>query len=146
MIKKVDEDLEAMKFNTAVATFMEFINVWQGKEQTLSQKDIELFLKILAPFAPHITEELWWTLGHKSSISNEDWPKYAPELIKEETFELVVQINGRLRDKVEVAHNISEEEVKKIVLGREKVQSWIKGKRVKKTIFVKGRLINLVVN
>ncbi len=160
LIKKVTEDLESMKFNTAVAAFMEFINVWQARQaasrgeavawqeedQSLNQKDIELFLKILSPFAPHITEELWWTFDHKNSIFNESWPKYNPKLILKESFELVIQINGKVRDKVEVAYDISEDEAKRIVLEREKVQRWIKGKRVKKTIFVAGRLINLVVS
>ena len=145
LIKKADEDLEAMKFNTAVAAFMEFSNVWQEKGQILSQKDIELFLKILSPFVPHITEELWSTFGHKSSIFNEDWPEYDPKLVKEEIFELVIQINGKVRDKVEVAQDISEEEAKKVVLAREKVKKWLKGKEAKKVIFVPNRLINLCV-
>jgi len=146
LIKKVTEDLESMKFNTAVAAFMEFINVWQEKTQSLNQKDIELFLKILSPFAPHVAEELWLISGHKNSIFKESWPEYDPKLVKEEAFELVIQINGKVRDKVEVAYDISEDEIKRIVLEREKVKKWIKGKEIKRVVFVAGRLMNIVIS
>jgi leucyl-tRNA synthetase len=145
LIKKVSEDFEEMKFNTAIAAFMEFVNLWFEEGKILSSKDAGNFLKLLSPFAPHITEELWEKLGHKESIFLEKWPEYDAELIKEETFELVAQINGKVRDKVEAKIGISENEAKEIVLDREQIKKWIEGKEVKKIIFVKDRLINIIV-
>ena len=145
LTKKVSNDLEEMKFNTAIAAFMEFINFWQQPEQALSPKDAEIFLKLLSPFAPHLAEELWQGLGHKKSIFLEKWPKYDPRLTREESFELVVQINGRVRDAISAPIDISEEDAKKLALNSEKVQKWFEGKPIKKVIFVKNRLINLII-
>jgi leucyl-tRNA synthetase len=100
---------------------------------------------LLAPFAPHIIEELWHHLGHEDSIHQQSWPKYDSKLVKEEKITLIIQINGKVRDKVEVKADISEEKAKEIALSREKIQKWIKGKKIKKTIFVPGKLINLVI-
>jgi len=144
-IKKIGDDLENMKFNTAVAGMMEFVNLWNEKNNALSKKDAEDFLKILAPFAPHICEELWSKLSHKTSIFKENWPKYDEKLIKKQTFELVIQINGKVRDKVEVNIDISEDDAKKIVLEREKIKNWLKGQAPKKVIFITGRLVNMVI-
>lgn len=144
-IKKVGDDLENMKFNTAVSSMMEFINLWSEKDNILSKKDAENFLKILAPFAPHIAEELWFKLGHKKSIFTDIWPQYDEKLIKKQTFELVIQINGKVRDKIEVDVDIPEDEAKKIVLEREKVKNWLKSQSPKKVIFIKGKLVNIVV-
>ncbi len=131
---------------------MEFTNFWaaqgrikQEKDNILSKKDAESFLKILAPFTPHIAEELWSKLKHKKSIFMESWPKSDPKLIQKETFELVIQINGKVRDKVEVNTDISEEEAKNLVLKQEKVKKWLGDKEIKKVIFVKERLINIVI-
>ncbi len=99
----------------------------------------------MTPFAPHLTEELWQNLGYRDSIHNQSWPKYDSELIKEEVITLIIQINGKLRDKVEVQRDILEERAKELVLSREKVQKWIAGKKIKKIIFVPGKLINIVV-
>jgi leucyl-tRNA synthetase len=144
-IKKIGDDLEEMKFNTAVSSMMEFINAWGEEGQSLSKKDAENFLKILASFAPHICEEIWAKLKHKTSIFKEKWPKYDEKLIKKQTFELVIQINGKVRDKVEVSADISEEEAKKIVLEREKIKNWLKNQPPQKVIFVKGKLVNIVL-
>ncbi len=159
LIKKVSEDLDEMKFNTAIAAFMEFINFWQQSSsarqqpsQALSQKDAEIFLKLLSPFAPHLSEELWERLGpsssadgHRKSIFYEKWPKYDAGLIKEESFELVVQISGKVRDAISAPIDMLEEEAKKMALNSEKVQKWLENKPVKKVIFVKNRLINLII-
>ena len=144
-IKKVGEDLENMKFNTAVSTMMELINAWQAENNILSQKDAENFLKILAPFCPHISEELWLRLGHKTSIFKEKWPKYDEKLVKKETIEMVVQINGKLRAKIEVNAEISKEEAEKLALGSEKIKTRLKDQEPKVIIFVKGKLINIVI-
>ncbi len=145
LIKKVSEDLEAMKFNTAIAGFMEFLNFVQERKKEFGKEAIKIFLILLSPFAPHISEELWQKIGNKNSIFKQKWPKYAPPLIKEERFTFVIQINGKVRDKVEVEKDISEEKAKEIALSREKIQKWIKGKKIEKIIFIPRRLINFVV-
>jgi len=144
-IKKISDDLDNMKFNTAVSTMMEFINAWSEKENILSKKDAESFLKILAPFCPHITEELWSKLNHKTSIFKEKWPKYDEKLIKKETIEMVIQINGKVRDKIEVSAEISKEEAEKLALNSKKIKTWLNNQKPKVMIFVKGKLINIVV-
>ncbi len=143
VIKKVTEDIEAQKFNTAIAAMMEFVNESQNFGTT--KKQIEDFLKLLAPFAPHIAEELWQKLGHRDSIFKENWPEYDPKLIEEESFVLVVQINGKVRDQIKAKRGISESQAKELALKSEKIQKWLQDKEIKKTIFVKDKLINFVV-
>jgi len=143
--KKIDEDLEATKFNTIIAGFMKFLNLGLENKKEVGKDTIEKMLLLLSPFASHISEELWQKLGHKETIFKEKWPEYDRKLIKEEKITLVIQINGRVRDKIEVETDISEEEAKKLTLEREKVKKWTEGKLVKKTVFVPGRLINIVV-
>jgi leucyl-tRNA synthetase len=143
--KKVSEDLEATKFNTAIAGFMEFLNFAFLQKSELGKEVIERFLILLSPFAPHITEELWQQLGYKDSIHKQKWPKYDSELIKEEMITLIIQVNGKVRDKIEVEADISEEKAKKLAISSQKVQKWISGKEIKKIIFVPGKLINIVV-
>jgi len=143
-IKKVTEDLENLRYNTAISALMILVNKI-AKEKNISIFHYSTLLTLLAPFAPHITEELWQKTGEKGSIHNQQWPKYDPKLVKEETITLVIQINGRVRDKIEVETSLSEEEAKKLTLEREKVKKWIEGKKVKKVIFVPGKLINIVI-
>ena len=100
---------------------------------------------LLAPFAPHLAEELWEKLGNKDSIFKQKWPEYDKKLVKDETINLVVQINGKLRDTIEVAADIAEDEAKKIALASDKIKKWTADKEVVKVIFVKGRLVNIVV-
>jgi len=143
-IKKVTDDIEEFKFNTAISQMMIFVNEMDGWVSV--PKDIfSKFLLLLSPFAPHLTEELWHELEHKESIFKEKWPKHDSELIKDETIELVIQINGKLRDTIEVDADISEEEARKVALESEKIQKWIDGKKIVKVIFVKGKLVNIVV-
>jgi len=153
-IKKVSEDLENCKFNTAVSALMELLNFFRkDKNQSGSQigrggiekRDLEKFLLILSPFAPHIAEELWRELGNKKSIFLEKWPEYDPKLIKEEKVQLIIQINGKVRDKIEVEADISEKTARELTLTRENVKKWIKGKEIKKVIFVPKKLINFVI-
>ena len=143
-IKKVNDDLENMRFNTAVSTIMEFVNLWAEKNNVLFKKDAESFVKILAPFIPHISEELWANLGHEDSIFKEQWPKYDKKLIQKATFELVIQVNGKVRSKAEASTSISKDEAKKLALSNDKIKKWLGIKKPKKVIFVKGRLINIV--
>ncbi|OGF20659.1 hypothetical protein A2316_03900 [Candidatus Falkowbacteria bacterium RIFOXYB2_FULL_38_15] len=142
-IKKVGEDIEEMKFNTAIAQMMIFINA-VGEEE-IDVENWKLFLQILAPFAPHLAEELWANLGNKTSIHLEKWPEHDKSLIVDEEIELIVQINGKLRDKIKIKADLGEEEAKKIVLESEKVKNWIDGKKIKQVVFVKGKLMNIVI-
>jgi len=160
-IKKVTEDLNKLKFNTAVAAMMEFSNAWMQKGN-LSKTDAELFLRLLAPFAPHITEELYYqldpkpyreatssayTLGAKYSIHQQPWPKFDPKLTREEKVEIVIQVNGKLRDRLKLESQKAgeQETVENLAKESEKVKKYLQGKKVKKTIFVPGKLINFVV-
>jgi leucyl-tRNA synthetase len=143
--KKIDEDLVSTKFNTIIAAFMEFINFCQENKKNIGRDAAEKTLILLSPFAPHITEELWQKLGHKESIFLQEWPKAETELLREESITLIIQINGKIRDRVAAKNDVSEEEARDIAISREKVKNWISGKKIKKTIFVPGKLINLVV-
>jgi len=143
--KKVQEDIDEMKFNTVVSSFMEFINFAFKNEKGIGKDAIKMLLILLSPFAPHFTEELWSYLGEKNSIHKQKWPQYDKELIKEDKITLVIQVNGKLRDTFEVKLNTSEEEAKKLTLEREIIKKRIDGKEIKKVFFVPNRLINIII-
>jgi leucyl-tRNA synthetase len=153
-IKKVTEDIENFRFNTAVSALMILTNEME-KEEKLPITNYQSLIKLLAPMAPHISEEIWQKLGSafakasagkgKKSIFLEKWPKYDSELIKEEIVTLVIQVNGKVRDKIEVEADISEEKARELAISQKKVQKWIEGKEIKKVIFVPGKLINIVI-
>jgi len=142
-IKKVSDDIEEMKFNTAIASLMVFAN--EMEKEDVPPKIFAKFLLVLAPFAPHLAEELWQRLGKKKSIFLEKWPKADGKAVGEEKTILIIQINGRVRDKVEVPKGLPQGEVEKIVLARAKVKEWLGGKEVRKIIFVPDRVINIVL-
>jgi len=143
-IKKVTQDLENLQYNTAISALMILAN-GMLEEKNISVENYKLSLKLLAPFAPHITEELWSSLGAKSSIHSQRWPEYKKELIKDENILMIIQVNGKVRDKVNVPTDISEKEAKNIAVSSEKIKNFISGKNVRKIIFVSGKLINIVV-
>jgi len=143
--KKVDEDVRSMKFNTAISAFMEFLNFALQNKKEVGRDTIERFLVLFAPFSPHLTEELWHKMGYKSSIHSQKWPKYDANLIKDEKKIFIIQVNGKLRDKVEIKSGISKEEAEKLAFSREKIKKWMEGKKIRKTIFVPERLINLIL-
>jgi len=144
-IKKVTEDIEGMRFNTAISAIMILINEISKQPKLLEIENWKLIIKLIAPFAPHMAEELWSRLGNKDSIHNQEWPKYDPKLIEEERINLIIQINGKVRDKIEVPSGISEKEASDLVINSEKIKKWLQGQEIKKTIFVPGKLINLVI-
>jgi len=145
-IKKVSEDVELTKFNTAVSSMMEFVNAWQVSKIGLNKKDFADFLKILSPFAPHLSEELWANIGLNKLCCEQKWPKANLKLIEEKKILLIVQINGKVRGKIEVRANIGEVTAKKLALQSEKINSLIgKDKEIIKTIFVANKLVNFVV-
>jgi len=144
-IKKVTLDIENFNFNTAISAMMILVNEME-KETELSSADYELLITILSPFAPHITEDIWQgRLEKKDSIFNQVWPQYNEGKIIDKEIEMVVQINGKVRSKMKVATDISEDDAKQIALADEKIKSFIEGKEIRKIVFVKGRLLNLVV-
>ena len=143
-IKKVTEDIENIRFNTAISAMMVLINEME-KEKNILNSQFLILNSLLAPFAPHLAEEIWSNLGHETSIFLEKWPKYDPELVREEEKTIVIQVNGKLRDQIQVSVGASEEEVKKMALESKKIIKYTKGKKIKKIIFVKDRLINFVV-
>jgi len=143
-IKKITEDIENMNFNTAISALMICVNKML-LAQWVSKKDYEKLLKILAPFAPYVTEELWNQLGHKTSIHLESWPEYDKSKIKEEKVIIIAQIDSKIRSQIEMLIDSTEEEVKKNVLEDKVIKKWTKGKEIKKIIYVKNKLINIVI-
>ncbi len=142
-IKKVEEDVEELKYNTAISEMMKFVNI--VKKSSISKSDFEDFIKILAPFAPHVTEEIWEMLGNKESVSLSLWPIIKKEYLIKKEVELAVQVNGKVRDRISVSVNANEKEVMRKILESERVRSYIEGKEIKKTILVPGKLISIVV-
>ncbi|MEE8194103.1 MAG: leucine--tRNA ligase [Dehalococcoidales bacterium] len=150
-IRKVTQDLEKMRFNTMIAALMEFTNYLAGVRDVgfVTERDwrqaIKTLLLLLAPTAPHIAEELWHRTGGDYSIHNQGWPGWDEELAKDEEITLVVQVNGRLRDRVTVPQAITEAEARQIALDSLRVRSYLEGRQIARVIYVPKRLINLVV-
>jgi leucyl-tRNA synthetase len=144
-IKKVGDDINNFKFNTAVSALMILTNALTDN-LAIDEKSYSILLQLLAPLAPHISEELWQALGNKESIFKSAWPKYDPKLLINEITTIVVQINGKMRDTFEIKTTEStEEEIKQIALSRPTTQKWLTGKEIKKIIVIKGKVVNIVV-
>ena len=150
-IKRVTEDLSVFHFNTALAALMECNNALikqQNEPVTRSaafRDTLETMMQLLTPMAPHITEELWHMTGHSGSIHLTSWPDYDEALTRDETFTLVVQVNGKVRERIEVPTSIAEDEVRKLALDNPRVASFIGDATVRNIIYVPGRLVNIVV-
>ena len=150
-INKCYGDLDKFKFNTAIAALMEFSNhlgrVWSegGLDPDTWRECIQKFLLMLAPFAPHVSEELWERAGYPYSIHNQLFPKWDETLASEEEITLVVQVNGKLRDKLRVPADIAEDEATRLALASPRVQTYVDDKSVARTVYVPGRLVNVVV-
>ncbi len=143
-IKKVSEDIEAFKFNTAISSMMILMNEW-GTLGGGNKEFAGTLVRLLSPFAPHLAEELWSVLGNAESIALAPWPTYDPTLIKDSTVSIVVQVNGKVRDRIEVAAGLGEEEIKKIASASPKISPLVEGKKVAKVIYVQDKLLNLVL-
>ncbi|MBM3945334.1 MAG: class I tRNA ligase family protein, partial [SAR202 cluster bacterium] len=149
-VRKVTEDLERFKFNTSLAALMELSNAmsaaWDaGNVDAVAWRDaVERLLLLLAPMAPHFTEELWERTGHPFSIHQQLWPKWDAELAADESVTLIVQVNGKLRDRIEVPVAIAEAEARRVALASERVQAHLGGRDPRKVIYVPGKLINIV--
>ena len=150
-IKSVTDDTDKLQFNTAIARMMEFINALskytQEKEMNLDfLKDVVSdYLRLLAPFAPHFSEEQWSLLGNSYSIFNEAWPKFDPKALIKDEVEIAIQVNGKIKNKIMVSSDLDEEGIKAAALADEKIIASTEGKTVVKVIVIKGRLVNIVV-
>jgi len=142
-IKKVGEDTESLAFNTAISQMMIFVNEVTAQDKR-PRSLLEPFVLILAPYAPHLAEELWEKLGHKQSLAYESWPKHDVSLLKEDTVTIVLQVNGKLRDRVDAPAKSSAAELEKLALANGRVKEHLAGKQVKKVIVVPGKLVNIV--
>ncbi|MGH9341495.1 MAG: leucine--tRNA ligase [Acidobacteriota bacterium] len=150
-IRKVTDDLERLHQNTAIAAQMEFLNSLYeyaaagNVDAALMKEVLEMMALMLAPFAPHFAEEMWEVLGHSESLAHAPWPRYDPELAREETIEIIVQVNGKVRSRFSAAPGISKEEMEKRALEDEKVKEFPAGKAIRKVIVIPRKLVNIVV-
>jgi leucyl-tRNA synthetase len=142
-IKKVTDDIEHLRFNTAISAMMIFLNI-AAKKGRVTPDTAGSFISLLTPFAPHLGEELWHLTGHEGTIAYEPWPVADEKYLEEELFECPVSVNGKMRFKIELPVNLPREEVIKIVLADERAQKWI-GDATPKVIVVPNRIVNIVV-
>ena len=150
-IKKVGQDLEGFRFNTAISALMELTNLLQKQRPAIGgtpvwPKSIETLLVMMAPLTPHLTEELWHLRGHDASIHVESWPEYDPELAAESMVEFVVQVNGKRREGLALPKGTDQSDVEAVARAGVNVARWLEGKTVRKVVFVPDRLINFVVS
>ncbi|NUN97195.1 MAG: leucine--tRNA ligase [Candidatus Omnitrophica bacterium] len=143
-IKEVTHDIENLQFNTAISRMMEFVNAGT-KAERIDREAMEKFTLVLSPFAPHIAEELWERLGHSTTLAYETWPEFDPSLLIEETLLIPVQINGKLRDTLELPVGLDQSAILAAARASEKVARHLEGKAVVKEIYIPGKLLNLVV-
>ncbi|MGI1691779.1 leucine--tRNA ligase [Thermoanaerobacter uzonensis] len=151
-IKSVTEDADKFQFNTAIARIMELVNALYKYEADVEVKNIKFYeevvadlIKLLAPFAPHFSEEMWEKLGREYSVFNQKWPEWDEKALQRDVVEIAVQVNGKLRGRIEVPSNATDEEVEKLALSDKNVKAYVDGKEIKKVIIVKNRLVNIVV-
>ena len=143
-VKKVTEDIQNFRFNTAISALMILLNEAE-KNPSLNSKFYILYSKLLFPFAPHLSQEIWHEFGGKTLLDYEPWPVWDDSLIKKSEVDLVIQVNGKMRDVFTVSSGLDQSSAEKLALSRELVNKWISGQKVKKVIFVKDRLINFIV-
>jgi leucyl-tRNA synthetase len=157
-IKKVTEDIDRdFHFNTAIAALMELVNMLgqfdlrgepeeQVERRSVARFALETLLILLAPFAPHLAEELWERLGHRRSVFEEPWPAYDSEVIQREELLVVVQVNGRLRSRISLPADAGDEELRGAALQDSRVQTWLEGRQVKRVVVVPKKLVNIVTD
>ena len=143
-IKKVTDDIHAFAFNTAISSMMILVNE-MDKAPAIAADDFKKFIQILAPFAPHLCDEIWAGLGEKKTIHLSAWPKWDPKKIVDDTVTLGVQVNGKVRTEITLGLDATAEEVEHSVMAMEEVQKWVDGKPVKKIIYIPGKIISIVV-
>ncbi|MGM0830100.1 MAG: leucine--tRNA ligase [Bacillota bacterium] len=144
-VKKVTEDYEGLRFNTGISQLMVFIND-AYKADTLPKNYVEGFIKMLAPIAPHMTEELWSKLGHEGTLSYEAWPTFDESKLVDNEVEIVLQVNGKVKAKVMIPRDMNKEDLEKTAMENDEIKSQIEGKTIRKVIAVPGKLVNIVAN
>ena len=143
-IKKVSHDVEGMEYNVAISAMMIFVNEAQAWEK-LPRSMLSTFVLLLAPFAPHLAEEMWNRLGHPDTLAREPWPTWDENHLKEDEIDIPVQVNGKLRGRIRVAVDADEETVVAAALACPEAAAFLAGKEIKKKIFIPKRMVNLVV-
>ena len=143
-IKKVTEDIESLSFNTAISQMMIFVNAFTTTE-TIPISAMQPFLVLLNPFAPHLSSELWENLKLPGQITAQSWPNYDEKFLVEDEVEIVVQVNGKVRDRMTMAIHASEEEIKKAALALSKIQELTAGKEIRKVVVIPKKLVNIVL-
>jgi leucyl-tRNA synthetase len=144
-IRKVTEDIPALRYNTAIAALMEYLNAVREGGRTAQRAEVEPLIPLLAPFAPHLAEELWERLGHAGSIFDSRWPAFDPAKATADTVEFVVQVNGKLRARIPMPRGLSEHQARDAAIADDNVRRFVDGKEVRKVVFVPDRLVNIVV-
>jgi leucyl-tRNA synthetase len=144
-IRAVTKDYENLSFNTAIARLMEFVNHFT-KDSQRPRELMSSFVLLLAPMAPHIAEELWHLLGHEQTLAYEPWPIHDDSLATDQSSEVPIQIQGKVRAKISVSRGLSEKELEAVALADPKVAEWLAGKTVRKVIVVPDRLVNIVAS
>ena len=149
-LKRVNEDIEGFHFNTAVATFMELMNRLlekdsKGKMMFVGEKQLQKILCMLCPFAPHLANELWERLGEKGFVEEQTWPTIEEALLVQDTIEMAVQVNGKVRATIRLSPNAIEEEAMVAAFTEGNVQKYLEGKEVRKVIYIQGKILNIVV-
>lgn len=151
-IKSVTEDAEKFQFNTAIARIMELVNALYKYDADVEIKNTRLYeetvadlIRLLAPFAPHFAEEMWEKIGYGYSVFNQKWPKYDEKALVKDAIEIAVQVNGKVRGRLEISPDASEKEIQDTALSAESIKQYIDGKEIVKVVVVKGRLVNIVV-
>ncbi len=144
-IKKVTGDIENLQYNTAISALMILLNGFEASAEGVEKEQFMIFLKLLAPFAPHITEELWHMLGERKSIHLGGWPEVSEKILADEKRMVIVEINGKVRDRVELGADAAEEIARGIILALPSVRKWVGDRQVKKFVYIKGRVANIVI-
>jgi leucyl-tRNA synthetase len=143
-IRKVGEDIPRLSYNTAIAAMMEYMNVLRAGERQVHVAEVRPLVQLVAPFAPHVAEELWEAMGGTTSVLDAGWPEFDPALAAEETVQLAVQVNGKLRGTITVSPDVTQEGAHALAMAEPQVAKFVTGEP-KKIVFVKGRLLNIVV-
>ena len=150
-LKKISEDIEDLKFNTAVSSLMQLFkaltekDVQTGKQKMVSEDQLKRILITLCPFAPHVANEAWELIGQKGFVEEQSWPMIDEQLLVQDLIEMAVQINGKVRAQIQLAPDATEEIAKEKALADENVQKHLQGKEIRKIVYVPGRILNLVV-
>ena len=145
LISAVTDDSEKLRFNTAIAHMMEFMNLATKQTSTHTPRELEKFLLLLAPYAPHICEELWQRLGHEQSLTCAPWPAFDPALVSEEQVTISVQVGGRHRLALQVDKDCAQARLEELALAQHSVRNALANREIIKKIFVKNKILNFVV-